>query len=425
MDQGGLKRNGNQDGGLTFGETGAIVGRNTGDTAGSLLPAAMHLPGPASLPPPTNAPNGQSGIKAQVELGSLLDPPHHHVMCEGSEMKEGIFRMQKKTPQPLQDIGIFSMDENLQLLDQSISALDQTSTSVINTSDTSVLGNLPLPDLFPPYVKQEEDFSLDKDLGSCGGPPGLGPCDLDSSSSRLIEESEIWQDLDLPVSLPEISDFELDTEVAHLGNILHESSSGGGASAVSGLLKETKSLMGNGGNCTSVNGTNQQHHPMHHHHQQPPQPLLHHQQHQLHQQQQQQQQPSSLLSSVMIKEEKDTDDSFVHIRTPGVVKQEKQDSAGFCQLSCLQNSLSSLHRGGPVSSAMGVGAGPGYHYRASPSSAVGLQDQKPFSMYPNLPLAGESWGRENRYGESFGIQRADDGLPSAASLATFPVSFPR
>ncbi|KAF7663364.1 hypothetical protein LDENG_00212410 [Lucifuga dentata] len=418
MDQGGLKRNGNRDGSLTFGETGARVGRNTGDTAGSLLPSAMHLPGPGSLPPSTDAPNGQGGSKAQGELGGLLDPPLHHVMCEGSEMKEGIFRMQKK-PQH-QDISIFSMEEDLPSLEQSISDLDRTSTSVINTSDTSVLGNLPLPDLFPQHVKKEGDFSLDKDLGTYGGHTGLCPCDLDSSSSRLIEDSEIWQDLDLPVSLPEISDFELDTEVAHLDSILHESS--GGAGAVSGLLKESKSVIGNGGNHTNMNGTDQQQHPIHHHHQQQQQQLLHHQQQQLHHQHRQQQ-PASLLSSVMIKEEKDADDSFVHIRTPGVVKQEKQDNAGFCQSSCLQNSMSSHHGGGPMSSPMGVGTGSGYHYRANCSSTVGLQDQKPFSVYSNLPPVGESWGRGNRYGESFRIQRGDNGLPSPASLATFPVSF--
>lgn len=124
----------------------------------------------------------------------------------------------------------------------------------------------------------------------------------------------------------------------------------------------------------------------------------------------------------MIKEEKDPDDSLIHIRTPGVIKQEKQDNTDFCQSQCLQSSMSSLHGGGPMSSPMGVGAGPGYHYRASPSSTLGLQDQKPFGMYSNLPLV-ENWAGGNRYGESLGTQRRDDGLPSAAALATFSVNF--
>lgn len=417
MDQGGLKRNGNRDDSLTFGETGAGVCRDTGDTAGSLLQSAMHLPSPGSLP--TVSPNGRGGTKDQGQLGGLFESPQHHVLCEGSDMKESkLIRMQKPQQQQ-QDIGVFSMEGDLPLLNQNISDLDRTSTSVINTSDTSILGNLPLPDLFSQHIKQEGNFPLDKDLGTYSGHTGAGPCDLDSS--RLMEDSEIWQDLDLPSSLPEISDFELDSEVAHLDNILHDSSVSG--VPASGLLKETKSLMGNEGNCTNVNGTDKQHHPIHHHHHQQHQQhhLLQHQQQQLHHQHQQ---PPSLLSSVMIKEEKDPDNnSFIHIRTPGVVKQEKQESTGFCQSQCLQSSISSLHGGGPMPSPMAIGAGAGYHYRANPPSTVGLQDQKPFGMYLNLPPVGESWVSRNRYGEAPGIQRGDDGLPSAAALASFSVNF--
>lgn len=410
MDQGGLKRNGNRDDSLTFGEAGVRAGIDTGDTAGSLLQSAMHLPGPGSLPP-----NGQGGTKDLGELGGLFDSPQHLAL---SDMKEGkIIRVQKQ--QQHQDIDLLNMEDNL--LKQSISDLDQTSTSVISTSDTSVLGNLPLPDLFPQHIKQEVNFSLDKDLETYSGHTGAGPGDLDGNSSRLIEDTEIWQVLDLPSSLPEISDFELDSEVAHLDNILHDSRSGGPASS---LLKEPKSLLGNGINCTNVKGMS---HPIQHHsHQQQQQQrqhhLLQHQQTQLHHQQQQ---PGSLLSSVMIKEEKDPDNSFIHIRTSGEVKQEKPDSDAFCQAQCLQSGLSSLHGGGTTPSPMGASAGPVYHYRASPSSTVGLQDQKPFGMYSSLPLVGESWANGNRYGDLSGIQRSDDGIPSSTALGTFSVSFSR
>ncbi|XP_041657291.1 glucocorticoid receptor-like isoform X2 [Cheilinus undulatus] len=412
MDQGGLKRNGNRDDSLTFGETGVGISRGTGDTAGSLLHSSIHLPGSGSLPQSSVAPNLQGGTKDQGDLGGLFEPLQRHILGEGPDMKEGkMIRMQKHQHQ--QDIGIFNMEDDLSFLKQSISDLDRTPTSVINTSDTSVLGNLPLPDLFPSHIKQERNFSPDKDLESYGGPTSAGPCDLDGNSSRPIEDTEIWQDLVLPSSLSEINDF--DFEVAHLDTIPHDCRAGGGP--VSGFLKETKPLMGNGVNCTNVNGTDQQHHPMHHHHQQQQHhQLLQHQQQQLHLPQQ------PLLSSVMIKEEKNLDDSFIHNRTPGVVKQEKQDGAGYVQSQCLQSSMSSLHGGGPMSSSMGVGAGPGYHYRASVSSTVGLQDQKPFGTYSNLPLVGESWARGGRYGESSGIQRGDDGLPSATSMPTFSIS---
>ncbi|KAM7398281.1 hypothetical protein PAMA_006270 [Pampus argenteus] len=402
MDQGRLKCNGNGDNSLTFAEAGVGVCRDTGDTAGSTLPSAIHLPNLGSLP--TVAPNGFSGTKER-QFGGLFESPQHHVLCEGSGMKEGKFISMQKPQQQQQDIGVFNMEENLPLLNQNISDFDQTSTSVINTSD---LGN-PLSDLFPQHIKQEGSFPLDKDLGTYSGHTGVGPCDLDGS--HLMENSDIWQHLDLPSSLQEISDFVLDSETEHLDNILHDSS--GGGIPVSDLLKETKSL--NAGNCTDVNGTEKQHHPIHPHHQQ--------QQQQHHLLQHQQQQPPSLLSSVMIKEEKDPDDSFIRICTPSVVKQEKRDNAGLCQSQCLQSGMRTLHGGGPMPSPMGVGAGAVYPYRANPSSTVGLQDQKPFGMYPNLPLVGESCVRGNRYGEASRIQRSDDGLPSPATLATFSVSF--
>ncbi|XP_008292826.1 glucocorticoid receptor-like isoform X2 [Stegastes partitus] len=418
MDQGGLKRNGNRDDSLTFGEIGAEVARDTGDTPSSLLQSTMHLPGPGPLPQPTVAPNGRVGTKDQGELGGLFESPQHHVLCDRSDMKEGKMIRMQKPQQQQQDIDIFNMGDSLPLLNQNISDLDRTSTSVISTSDTSVL---PMPDLFSQHIKQEGIFSLDKEMGTYSGHTGTGQCDLDGNSNRLIEDTEIWQTLDLPSSLPVISAFELDSEVANLDNLLHESSRGGG------LVKETKSLMGNGENCTSVNGSEQQHHPIQHHHphqQQQHHHLVRHQQHQLHHQHQQ---PSTLLSSVIIKEE-DPDDSFIHIRTPGVVKQEELDSAGCCQSQCLQNSMSSLHGGGgggPMSSSMGIGAGPSCHYRANPPSTVGLQDQKPFGMYSDLSLVGESWIRGKRYGESSGIQSTDDRLPSASALGSFSVSFSR
>lgn len=408
MDQGGLKHNGNRDDNLTFGEAGSRAVVDTGDTAGSLLQSAMHLPGSGPLPLPTMSPNGQGGTKDLRELGCLFEPPQHLAL---SDVKEGKIRVQK---QP--DADLFNMEDNL--LKQSISDLDRTSTSVISTSGTSVLCNLPLPDLFPQHIKQEETFPLDKDLETYSGHTGAGPGNLDGNNIRLIDDIEIWQGLDLPSSLPEISDFELDSEVDHLDKILHDSRSVG---PVSSLVKETKSVMGNGINCTNVKGTN----PSVQLHSQQQHQLLQHQQNQLHHQQQ----PGSLLSSVMIKEDpdmikKDPDNSFIPICTSGV-KQEKQDTDAFCQAQCHQSGLSSLHGGGAMPSPMGIGAGPVYHYRASPSSTVGLQDQKPFSMYSNLPVVGESWVSGSRYGDLSGIQRGDDGIPTSTALGTFSVTFSR
>uniref|UniRef100_A0A3P9NF67 Glucocorticoid receptor n=1 Tax=Poecilia reticulata TaxID=8081 RepID=A0A3P9NF67_POERE len=373
MDQGGPKHNGNRNDKLTFAGIRPEVGRDSVSTSGLLLQPAMHLPSPGSVNQSTVAPNGQGGTKDQGELGGLFE----------SDKEGKMSRMHK------QEQDIFSYGDSLPLLNQSTSDLDQTSTSVINTSETSVLGNLPLPDLFPQQIKQEGIFSLDKELGNYGGQAGVGSCSLDGSTAQLIDDADIWQDLDLPNSLPEISAFELDSEVAHLDTILQESSSGG-----------EKSLLGNGANCIGLNGTEQQQ-------------LV--QQHQL-----QQQQPPGMLSSVVIKEEKDPD--FIHIRTPGVVKQEKQDGASYCQSQCLQSGMSPLHGVGTMPSAMNVATGSGYHYRGNPGT-VGLQDQKPFGTYSNLSGVGESWISGKRYGEASGIQSTSDGLQSVAALGNFPVGF--
>ncbi|CAB1443332.1 unnamed protein product, partial [Pleuronectes platessa] len=370
MDQGGLKRNGNRDDSLTFGET--AVGSDT-----ALL--RMHLPSPGSLAQLTVTPNGRAATKDQGEFGGLFESPRGQ--CEGSDMKEALSSASRTPPS---------------------------------------WGTCLCPTFSPSTSSRREAFLWRKDLGTYGGHTGGGPCDLDGNNGRLLEDTEIWQDLDLPNSLPEISDFELDSEVAHLDNILHD----GSGSPADGLLKESKALVGNGGNCTNVNGTDRQHQLQQHQHQQQQQQQQHRQllQHQQHQLQHQHQQPPSLLSSVMIKEEKDHDSSFIHIRTPGVVKQEKQENGSFCQSQCLQSTMGSLQGGGPMSSATGVGTGPGYHYKASPSSAVGLQDQKPFGMFASLPPLGESWTRGGRFGEPSGIQRGNDGLPSAA-MAAFSVNF--
>lgn len=380
MDQGGLKRNGNRDGSLTFEETGGRLGGDTGDPDGSLLQPDMHLPGIGSLPSSAVSSTGQGGSKDSLELGSFFL----------SDMKEGKGRMQKQ-----HNIDQFSMESNL--LKQTI----PDATSIITTSDTSVLGNLPLPDLFPQHIKQQETFSLDKDLDTYSTNTAVGQNVLESNSDLLLEDSAIWKDLELSCSLPEISDFELDTEVAHLDNILHQCKSS--RAPMSTFPKDIRSALDRGNNCPSLNGTD---HSV--------QKLSH------------QQQPGPLLSSVTIKEEKDPDPSFIHIRTPEVVKQEKGDGDAFCDAACLQSAVSSKYEGCTMASLpVGLGLGPDYNYTANLASVVDLQDQKPFSLYPNLPVSRERWGTGSRYGESAGIQREDDGVQSITVLGSFPSSFSR
>lgn len=380
MDQCGLKRNGKRDGSLTFGETGGRLGGDTGDPAGSLLQPDMHLPSIGSLPSSAVSSTGQGGSKDPLELGSCFLP----------DMKEGKGRMQKQ-----QDIDQFSMESGL--LKQSI----PDATSIITTSATSVLGNLPLPDLFPHHIKQQETFSLDKDLETYSTNNDVGQSVLESNSKVLLEDAAIWKDLDLSsCSLPEISDFELDTEMAHLDNILQQCRSS--RAPISTFPKDIRYAMDRENNCPSLNGTD----------------------HSVQKLSQQQQQPGPLLSSVTIKEEKDPDPSFIHIQTPEVVKQENGDGDAFCDAVCVQSALSSRYEGRTMASLqVGLGLRPDYNYTANLASVVELQDQKPFSLYPDLTVSRERWSTGSRCGESAEIQRADDGVQSITLLGSFPSSF--
>lgn len=394
MDLGGLQCNGSRDSSQMSGATGAgVASRDSGDTSGLLPQSAKHLPSSGTLHPPVGARNGRVGGKNQGDLGGLFESSQYQDLFGGEEVKPGkVGRIQKA-------MGVFNMDDNLALLNENISNLDQTAKSVISISDTL--------DLFPQSMKQEQ-LSLDKDLGHCGH-SGAG---LYDGSSSCIEESEILRNLDLLVSLPEMSDADFGSEVA-LFDTLHVNS--GGGAAIGDLLKEPRPLVGDGDNCTNANGKDQQHHPVHHHHhhhhqqQQPQQSLLQHQQRQL------QHHTPSLLSSIKI--ENDADDSFSHIRTTRVVKQEEAGPASFCQSQCLQSSRSSMP------SSMGIDTGPVFHYRSNPSSSVAQHDQKPFGMFSNLPPEEGTWIRGSRYGESSVIPGRDDGLPSAAALAGFPNNF--
>lgn len=355
MDQGGPKHDGNRDGSLTFGEAGGRLG---GDPVGSLLQPAVHLPALGSLPSPTVSSAGQGPAEDHLELGGFFLP----------EVKEDKGILQKQ-----QDVDLLSLESKL--LKRSL----PDSISIITTSETSVLANLPLPDLFP-QIKRAEAFSLDKDVEMLGRSAAVAPSELDSNSNLLLDDVALWKDLNLPCSLPALSDSELDAEVAHLDDMLQGCRSGG--TPLGDFPKDVKPGPDNGFSCPSVNGSKR-----------PAQQL----------------QPAPLLSSVRIKvEEKDPEPSFMQIRPPGGVKQEKGDADAFCQAALLQSSMRSV-----------------YSYGTNPASAVAPQDQKPFGFYPTLPVSSEGWSAGGPYGDSAGIPRADDGVPSITVLGTFPSSFSR
>ena len=358
---------------------------------------------------------------------------------EGATVKEGkamgIQKQQQQHQQQQQqqqqhNSDVFNMEGNLSFLEQSIADLDSMSTShIISTSSSSILGNLPLPNLFPlQHVKQEVDFGLEKDLATYGGHVGLDS-QLDSGmGSHLMDDSQIWNDLELSNSLPDISDFELENEVAHLDNVLHEGSGGGG-----GVLLTEGSPACVAEMCPGVNGAGQLHHQLHQHPQPFPPPSAGPNQHPP---SQQQAPPPPMISSVVIKEEKDVaeEDSFVRLCTPGVVKQEKLDAGDHCQSSCFQSRLGGVAANitgtSTGSSARGGAGGSAFDYRGAggaSSPAAVLRDQKPFGgVYSNLPLVGSGWARGNGYAEVSAVMGRCDGLSSSsAGVAPFPLGFPR
>lgn len=257
-----------------------------------------------------------------------------------------------------QEVDLAALEEHLlthNMVDMGRSSSSSSTSTVISTSVSSLLGNIPLPDLFPQNIKQEAPLRLTQEEleGYANGVSG-------GVSGALVEDSGIWQDLDLPPTLPDISDFELVSEVEHLDNILHQS--GDGAAAAALLLKETKPPpVGNGGTANTVNGTG----------------AAHKQQQTLHPQLHPQLPAGSLLSSVTIKEERETDD-FLLCGATQVVKQEKTDASSFCQPLCLHQGA-----GAAATTPAAEAAVAPYRYNSL---------QKPFSLV-------ESWS-SSRFGES-------------------------
>lgn len=307
----------------------------------------LSLPLPTAMDPDGLGSNGLSLVEAAVcDLAAAAAP----LPCLGKEVEEQHQQLKESVAKGLQvqkpaEVDLLALEEHL--LTHNMVDMEQSSSTVINT--TVSLGNLPLPDLFPQNIKQEAPLRLpQQELEGFTSSASLGVSDV---SVGLMEDSEIWQNLDLPPTLPDISDFELVSEVEHLDHILHQGSDGAAAAtAVTLLRNEIKPPpVGNGGTATAVNGTGAGHQQQHLHPQLP---------------------ASLLLSSVTIKEEeKDTEDFLLSGATQ-VVKQEKTDDPSFCQQLC-------LHQGA------GAAAAATYSYSSL---------QKPFSL-------GENWSC-SRFSES-------------------------
>ncbi|KAI1903038.1 hypothetical protein AGOR_G00023080 [Albula goreensis] len=378
MDQGGLKYSNNQDEGLTFGnpngrEGRAFQGEVTGTMSTSLTSATSQpIPGDVSNGLRKGTPREELTTAVSASMGLYTEEPDSKAM--GSNP-----RPQK---QQQQTMGVFTLGENFTLLEASIADLNRCSTSV----DSLMTGTSA-----EPFPLKTEDFSpLEKDRldleQESFSHPGKGP----DMNQRLFSDNtlDILQDLELPGSLTDLNEFYAGDEAAIFSSLSMDEALMGDSSP----LKEVKPIVGGNGvgsgsiGGTSMNGTEQQ-----------------------------MMDPTAQMP--VIKTEKD---AFIHLCTPGVIKQEK-DNRSYCQMGGT-DLPSPLHS--PISvCGVSTSGGQSYHYGVNSSPTMGLQqqDQKPvFGLYPPLPLAGEGWSRAKGYGDTTEMQRGNELMPASQS---FPTSY--
>ncbi|XP_067280026.1 glucocorticoid receptor-like isoform X1 [Pseudorasbora parva] len=304
--------------------------------------------------------NGLSGSDVQRSL-SMVDPSLMGRNTQEPDVKAfKPFRMQhqQKLKEPLS----LNIGENFSLLDESIADLNRGSG--IQAMDTFT-------------VKTEELSPMEKD-GLDFTPYDQLQKEMDGHE-RVIGDNtmDILKDLDLPDSLTELNEFYVADEAAFLSSLSVDDT----LLAESNLLKDTSPVVtGNSEACTNVNCTGKR-----------------------------QQMVEASVNMPVIKTEKETD--FIQLCTPGVIKQES-DRRSYCQMSGMGGS-----HGGPT--ALGDMSGQGYHFGANTPSPVNLPDQKPpFGLFAPLPTLSDGWVRGNGYGDSSGMQRANETvLPS-----TYPYS---
>ncbi|XP_010869413.1 glucocorticoid receptor isoform X2 [Esox lucius] len=359
MDQSGLKRSRNQDNSSPFSDSPerGVQKNLSGDAGGSKSTAAasrMHLPGSRAPPSATDSSNGLNVFMAQGEF----DMPGTASTVKVAEMKVGgkVLReshTDKQNPQQ-------QLFENFAMLEESIADLNRS-----NTLGSSVLGH---HDLFS--FKNEDLSSMDKDMLDTGRVSfEQSQKDLDLSDRLLGDNTmDILQDLDLPGSLSDLNEFYVADEVAFLSSL-----SGDDALPGESNVESKPVVSSNGGKRANVKFVEQQ----------------------------------ELLEPV-IKTEMDTDSSFIQLCTPGVIKQESE-SRRYCQMPNLD--MPGTH------SSLGTLSGSSYHYGASASSAVSLQqDQKPvFGLYPPLSSVSDGWNPGTGHRDGSGV--------SSPSASSFPVGF--
>ncbi|KAL0994739.1 hypothetical protein UPYG_G00126530 [Umbra pygmaea] len=368
MDQSGLNLNSNQDTNFTFGThadrgTERSFSGDSADAKSATSTSVMHLPGSSPQPSTRESSNGLNVYKFQGELDTAGAASMGVTIEEAEGKVKGHVLRDQHAHKHSQQQQLF---ENFAMLEESIADLNRS-----NALGSSALGRD--HDLFS--LKTEGFSPMDKDrldMGSASFEQSQKDLDL---NVRLYGDNtmDMLQDMDLPSSLSELNELYDAEEAAFLSSLAMDDK----------LLEESnverKAIVGsNRGNCNNVSFLDQQ------------------------------QLPEPDLSMPVIKTEKDADDSFIQLCTPGVIKQESERRS-FCQISGLE--IPATH------SSVGTISGPVYHYGGNTSTTVSVQqDQKPlFGLYPPLTSASDSWNRGNGYGDGSAMSNSPN--------STFPLSF--
>lgn len=352
----------------------------------------------SQLMQPGQVPNGLNNSPLPLELtsssitttvGPLQEDPQARGQTKDQRPQQQLLHSQTSTTFGRQTLG-----ENWPQLEASLADITQSSMdSLIGGSD---------PNFFP---MKTEGFSLDK--------ADQDPIDLDHAFEHIGKDVDVNQKLFSDNTLDLLHDFELTGspsdfyvgDDAFLSTLADDSLLGDGSSERDIKPVVIESSNGSGAVSVALNGSNMA----------------------------SPDQSSSSISTTatltppttftaLVKKEKDA--CFIHLCTPGLIKQEKMAAGqNYCQIST--TSSTDLPSSTPISiCGVSTSGGQSFHFGLSPNSCNDAQQQKDQKPVSNqyLTTLGGVWNRGQIIGDNSGLHTA---IENFSSSTAFPTSFVR